>query len=225
MLLVWCVFAYLGVAMVLPVPEAALGAIFTAIFTGFIGLIGLVISKENKTSDFRQTWIDELRKDFVGFLADSNRLVDERDLLKLSGSRDFATGANLVDNFNRSTYKIYLRLNKNEKLAQDLFVTMKLISDHNRDFDGWRFAEARRLEDQFISESQEILKTEWKRVKNGEIFYRVAKYSLAFFIPAAIFFMAIAISSKKFDEPRNLPLSKSCDSNTCTPRGQKSNLK
>jgi len=42
-------------------PDIAIGAIIAATITGLISLLGLIISKEQKISDFRQAWIDNLR--------------------------------------------------------------------------------------------------------------------------------------------------------------------
>ena len=46
--------------------------ILIALITAFVSLVGLIISKENKTSEFRQNWIDELRKDVAEYVAMSS---------------------------------------------------------------------------------------------------------------------------------------------------------
>jgi hypothetical protein len=46
------------------ISPVAIGAISAAIITGLLSLVGLIISKENKTSEFRQQWIDSFRKKF-----------------------------------------------------------------------------------------------------------------------------------------------------------------
>lgn len=45
------------------VSPVAIGAISAAIITGLLSLVGLIISKENKTSEFRQQWIDSFREE------------------------------------------------------------------------------------------------------------------------------------------------------------------
>ena len=42
------------------IPDQAIGAIAAALIAGLISLLGLIISKEQKVSDFRQAWIDAL---------------------------------------------------------------------------------------------------------------------------------------------------------------------
>jgi hypothetical protein len=45
------------------------GVTFGAIIAGVFSLISLIISKENKTSEFRQQWIDSLRDEISNFLS------------------------------------------------------------------------------------------------------------------------------------------------------------
>lgn len=47
----------------LVVPDAAIGAIAAASIAGLLAFLSLIIAKENKTSEFRQAWIDSLRLD------------------------------------------------------------------------------------------------------------------------------------------------------------------
>jgi hypothetical protein len=47
------------------IPDQAVGAVIAAIIAGSIALLGLIISKEQKVSEFRQQWIDALRQDIA----------------------------------------------------------------------------------------------------------------------------------------------------------------
>jgi hypothetical protein len=49
------------------IPDVALGAVIAAFLTALVTALGLVITKENKTSEFRQAWIDALRADFATY--------------------------------------------------------------------------------------------------------------------------------------------------------------
>ena len=42
------------------------GLIVAAIIAGAVAFVSLIISKEQSISEFRQQWIDELRKDVAG---------------------------------------------------------------------------------------------------------------------------------------------------------------
>ena len=44
-------------------------AILVALISGVFSLVGLIISKEAKLSEFRQAWIDALREDLSNFTA------------------------------------------------------------------------------------------------------------------------------------------------------------
>jgi hypothetical protein len=46
---------------------AAIASIVAALITGAIAFINLTLSKEIKTSEFRQVWIDALRIDLAAF--------------------------------------------------------------------------------------------------------------------------------------------------------------
>jgi hypothetical protein len=49
-------------------PDQAVGAVAAALIAGLISLLGLIISKEQKVSDFRQAWIDALRSDIAAVI-------------------------------------------------------------------------------------------------------------------------------------------------------------
>lgn len=46
-------------------PKEIAGTIIAAIIAAVISLLGLLISKENKVSEFRQAWIDALREEIA----------------------------------------------------------------------------------------------------------------------------------------------------------------
>jgi hypothetical protein len=61
----------------LGLPEVALGAIAAvaaAVIAALISLLGLIISKEQKISEFRQEWIDSLRKEISSLISHANAI-------------------------------------------------------------------------------------------------------------------------------------------------------
>lgn len=56
------------------IPDIAIGAIAAALIAGLVSLLGLIISKEQKTSEFRQAWIDALRKELSAVIAHTNAI-------------------------------------------------------------------------------------------------------------------------------------------------------
>ena len=55
-------------------PDIAVGAIGAALIAGVVSLLGLVISKEQKVSEFRQAWIDALRSDVASLISHVNAI-------------------------------------------------------------------------------------------------------------------------------------------------------
>jgi hypothetical protein len=62
--------------MELPTPAFLVaGAVLAALLTGLFNLTNLIISKEDKVSDFRQRWLDSLREETSRLLAVVETLV------------------------------------------------------------------------------------------------------------------------------------------------------
>ncbi len=49
-------------------PREIAGTIIAAVIAAVISLLGLIISKENKVSEFRQAWIDSLREEVAAII-------------------------------------------------------------------------------------------------------------------------------------------------------------
>jgi len=49
-------------------PIELAGTIVAAVIAAIISLLGLIISKENKVSEFRQAWIDSLREEIAAVI-------------------------------------------------------------------------------------------------------------------------------------------------------------
>jgi hypothetical protein len=65
-----------------------LAAIIAAIVAGLFSLLGLLIAKENKISDFRQAWLDSLRNEIADF-ASAVTLLCHAEPMNLSGASEF----------------------------------------------------------------------------------------------------------------------------------------
>ncbi len=168
----------------------ALGAIAAAVIGGAISFIVTVLSKEQKTSEFRQAWIDALRNDLSEFVAAVDGISS---FLRLKISRghvpeqltDFL--AERYDDVHRmgvSYHRILLRLNPKEhtKLIDALKELLSVMSSHRLALDE---AQVDRLTRGVIAEAQTVLKREWRRVKRGELAFFLTKYvSLALLLIA-----------------------------------------
>ena len=104
--------------------EISIGAVGAATIAGLVSMLGLIIGKEQKVSEFRQIWIDQLRKCFVDYLVSINAVCD---ILRLKKSgKDFDNAA-LLENYkllNEASHGITLRISDEEEPAKALLAAM-----------------------------------------------------------------------------------------------------
>jgi len=124
-----------------------------AVIGGSVALIGLIVAKEGKTSEFRQQWIDGLRADVATFISlalhIAQRLVDDLDDARQA---------------NECLARIQLRLNPKEDSSKELTNALNRLESN---------AMAKNpLTEPFAKDvtlkAQRVLKDEWRRVKRGE---------------------------------------------------------
>lgn len=168
-------------ALVPMVPLAA------ALLAGAIAALTLIVNKENKISEFRQAWIDGLREDLTNFFSASRTCtralqeskLAEREKFKNRMPIDEVTTAKLRHQVAECSYRIKLRLNevKEPHIKLELLMTESstLVSNY---FSGTSDDVDKVLSGIEIAAKQarEVLKTEWERVKEGELAYRAAKW-------------------------------------------------
>jgi hypothetical protein len=165
---------------------AAFGAVVAACIAAAVSLLGLIISKEQKTSDFRQVWIDALRAELSTYLIKVNSISDFAKHSTEPRERKIATLIDLYASLNGASFNIALRLNREEKNSIKLFESM---AKFNKLFSSGELVEPdqiRPIETEFISYSQDLLRYEWKRVKSGEITFIVAKWICAVVLVLAV---------------------------------------
>jgi hypothetical protein len=148
-----------------------LGPIVAATIAGAVAFLASVFSKEQKTSEFRQAWIDALRNDLSELISIALQIGDE---ILVRHKRDESTQAiqahlrTKESEFQRlEACKTRIRLRLNPKEHQVLLDAVKAMSDPS---DHDTKSEA------LIAESQRVLKAEWKRVKRGEPVFFVTKW-------------------------------------------------
>lgn len=149
-----------------PALIAATATLFAAGIAATVSFVVSVLSKEQKTSEFRQQWIDALREDMA-------ELIGELSVLHVVATDNVNIGivtrenfAELYDNIVKARMlitRIELRVNpmEHQKLLEALHEQRKMGSEPN---DEIRHEAIERL----VAESQAVLKTEWDRVKRGE---------------------------------------------------------
>ena len=184
--------------------EISLVTIIAALATGSLSALSFIVTKEQKTSEFRQAWIDSLRAEIAalishvnaihGFLF-ANRDKGEQDMKELwKVSREDYWGAN------NAIVKIALRLNPKEDECIDVGIPVKKLQElFSPEKNPPSYKEVEKLEFELTEKASILLKNEWERVKRGECIYRIAKWtaitiSLAFIVFSIIQF-ALSINA------------------------------
>lgn len=193
----------------------AIGAVIAAGITGLISLLGLIISKEQKTSEFRQQWIDSLRDEISELLGHTEVLIQHVRAISDSVSANNNTDISIPDLLEKVKpellesekyyHKILLRVNpaKHKELIGALEV-MRLAFRSGKIPSSEDMHE---MEIELIRISQNILKTEWCRVKRGEPTFRVAKYCAVLMLLISIGLgVYMVLSVPKVDKSSNKAL-------------------
>lgn len=164
-----------------------LGAVSAAVVAGSISFAIAVLTKEQKTSEFRQAWIDALREDLANYAALIDVLHDVVGHKLRHGHPLPAIQKGMLEGdlsdfkaVDVTRLRILFRLNPKEHAA-----LIRLVNElHSRSAVSEQESpgEVSRLIAQYSDEVQRVLKREWKRVKRGEPIFRVTKWlSLAMF--------------------------------------------
>jgi hypothetical protein len=165
---------------------AAIATLVAALITGAISFVNLTLTKEQKTSEFRQAWIDSLREDLAAFLAGARAFARATGTLHLVGPDYKEKVALLITDQKISDiryqaaetlYRITLRLNADEAEHKELLRLLnRAISEQNKMMENKTdSAETLKAIELAAEYARPILKKEWKRVKEGELPFRIAR--------------------------------------------------
>ena len=176
------------------------GAILAALLTGVFSFVNLIVSKEQKVSEFRQNWIDGLREDISCLLANIETLSRlAKFKLKALKQPEFsdkqiydfrAEHRDLYVALNETKYRILLRINPNEH--KNLVICIySLLSAFLGSCGKEDLEKVFNCQEKITTNSQNVLKREWVRVKKGENAYRRTKTVFIFLL--ILFVIAIAL--------------------------------
>jgi hypothetical protein len=182
----------------------SVGAIFVALIAGFFSYLSLVISKEQKISEFRQAWIDALRQDLcryvsaVSAIANTNSIWDwhQKQRKPLSQIEYQKLVQPAFDTAAQSYVSIVLRLNPVERNRRLRRSNTKFLSALRKTRDALRddnFQEARQFADALPGKLRPILKREWTRVKKGERIYRSTRWFAGIILVTALIFAVMSL--------------------------------
>jgi hypothetical protein len=175
-------------------PEIALGAVIAACIAALVSLLSLIISKEQKTSEFRQAWIDALRADISAVVAHANAIHGADAAQFETAAKTWETAREDFVGINQATANIRLRLNSKEKESQAILNSIEnleaQLSPGALDFRGLDT-----IEKHVVSYAQVLLKKEWLRVRSGEPVFQAAKWLFLLLILVSVMFISCHLIS------------------------------
>ncbi|WP_146744559.1 hypothetical protein [Herbaspirillum rubrisubalbicans] len=152
-------------------------SVCVALIAGLFSVVALINSKEQKTSEFRQAWIDALRKEIADFIS---AVYSLQYYYSKHGEADLKAKdlQEIHIQYGRACVSVRLRINPNEsdpviKPVTDRFLTaMSAVQDA---VNAQRYADAGNGCNAVLDAAKPLLKLEWERVKSGEKSYRDLK--------------------------------------------------
>jgi hypothetical protein len=165
---------------------AAIATIIAALIAAAISFVNLTLTKEQKTSEFRQAWIDALRNDLATFFATAiafargNQEWQHFGVGAQGGAPLSFTEQKISDlryQIAETRYRIQLRLNPKEPEHIELLRLMQTAIDRQQSALATQTStdEVLRAVKLAAEFAPQILKTEWERVKQGELAFRIAR--------------------------------------------------
>ena len=187
-------------------------------------MVGLIIAKEHRVSDFRQAWIDALRGEIASLVAQVNainewRLAIDAHRGKVAVDRggegnqkvedDVAEQYKLVHpdvlKMEKALAMIELRLNPNEKKAKPLLRKAKAVACKVRLDEAVCRKELKDVEKELLEESKKYLKGEWDRVKQGELRYKLALWVSFTIGVVGVVALVLGVAGLVMEEPAGGP--------------------
>lgn len=163
------------------VPDAAIGAIAAALIAGLLTFLGLIVAKENKTSEFRQAWIDSLRLDFAKLISNARAIRGAVAVGFPEKSDLFDATENYFIEINQVVVLIRLRMNPKESPCQTILSQITELERLMIDCLSVDIEACRRCEEKILEQAQILLKSEWTRVRRGEWIFAITKW-FGFFV-------------------------------------------
>jgi len=159
----------------------AVGLIVAAVIAAVVAFLSLIITKEQSVSEFRQEWIDALRKD-IAIIVGRIVAIHGESIVKSKENQDvlWARLKGELTGFNRVIVRIRLRLNPDENGVKEGPATKAVLETLERLKSMFaspkpHFHELDGLVNTLVDNAQVILKENWDRVREGEPVYQKAK--------------------------------------------------
>jgi len=177
------------------------GVVIAAIIAGYVAFFSLIISKEQTVSDFRQRWIDALREDIAAVISRTAGIQGTSIVEKDNPELWNEVKADFV-RFHEVIARLKLRLNPVEKRGQEEQATatvLKALDELDAIFSSPHpeFHKIDGIIATLVTNSQVILKENWKRVRSGETVFRITKW-LTLGITVAIIIVAVLYKGQPY---------------------------
>jgi len=167
-----------------------LAASSTAGVAALVSFSGMLMTKEQSISEFRQKWINELREEIAEFLSITIYFSDIKNISyhEKKSTMTFLNEHHEISlNFNKACKKLQLRLNSEEyeheiDLIKNIIDNLSSgLSEKSEDEINQLNSQLTNLTNEFTELSKIILKKEWEKVKIGEgliihLFIRIRDY-------------------------------------------------
>jgi hypothetical protein len=164
--------------------DQAIGAILASIIAGTVALLGLIISKEQKVSEFRQQWIDALRADIAAVIRYGHCMCRRTLAAQRSQAVSSASASEDFAGITEASARIRLRLNRKEKTSATLLAALdQHLVMVSTEFDTEIVLS---VTDKLVAAAEVVLKQEWVRVRSGERVYRIARWAALLVIVALV---------------------------------------
>lgn len=169
----------------------SVGAITAALIAGAFSFFNLVASKENKISEFRQSWVDALRNDISVYVARMQLLypIAQHQINVERGDYEGQENPEAADSVKQKVFELYaeakvaycaihLRINKSEtdpvaKKINDDFISA--LEEANECYAASEYDDLGYRLEQVVKNASALLKMEWNRVRDGEPNYKSSK--------------------------------------------------
>lgn len=170
-------------------------SIIVAIIAGFVSFVGLVITKEQKVSEFRQAWIDDLRNDVAKLMSAINHFELAYLIYRKQNAGRLAH--DFIDENVEITNKIQLMIHRinlrlNPKDSEGIIEELDNLSDIL--ISPYEMMKDNALENatkSFSNKVHVVLKNEWERVKKGEPWFKFTKYGIIVLLIGLIVFVGL----------------------------------
>lgn len=152
----------------------AVGAVLAATIAGGMSFLGSVFSKDQKTSEFRQAWIDGLRSEISQLIAHANAIRGAAAVGYPARSELYDAAKDHFVGITVAKTSILLRLNPSEENNAKLIGHVNAL-EKVMDMSPIDLAACQKEEAALVATAQAVLKGEWSRVKRGEPLFFMTK--------------------------------------------------